>query len=354
MAGKENDDFELNLKDADGGVGSIDALLAADGNDAPAAGGNGNADDDDDFIDFNDFSIDDLDTALSKYEASRGGGKSKPAQTSAAEPAIPAKEAAVDDAGIEPEMPRFDAAEETLSDFDALTAAMPQSGIAEAEPEIPEFAEKPRFDASAANRAAAFGSLSERGTAPAATVAELMAAVGGEKTESPAAGGSLPEEEPAAEAPGAENAALPAEEKLPAEAPRMENAALPAEENKPEEACFLSEEDRRALGCLRWYDGTLGEKVYEVSLNNMPEFLDYDKSIKTIHVNIDSPYGWNVFFENGVFMNLMDLKEYQERNGSLPGTNGKIIYGSRMSSFEKIERIVVYEKPRYFSYGLKK
>jgi len=25
-----------------------------------------------------------------------------------------------------------------------------------------------------------------------------------------------------------------------------------------------------------------------------------------------------------------------------------------MSSFEKIERIVVYEKPRYFSYGLKK
>lgn len=38
MAGKENDDFELNLKDADGGVGSIDALLAADGNDAPAAG----------------------------------------------------------------------------------------------------------------------------------------------------------------------------------------------------------------------------------------------------------------------------------------------------------------------------
>ena len=37
MAGKENDDFELNLKDADGGVGSIDALLAADGNDAPAA-----------------------------------------------------------------------------------------------------------------------------------------------------------------------------------------------------------------------------------------------------------------------------------------------------------------------------
>lgn len=112
--------------------------------------------------------------------------------------------------------------------------------------------------------------------------------------------------------------------------------------------------DKHALGNLVWYDDTLNEKVYEISLNNMPEFLDYDNSIKTIHVNIESPYGWNVFFENGVFMNLMDLKEYQERHGNLPGHNGKIIYGNRMSSFGKIDRIVVYSKPRYFAYGLKK
>ncbi len=112
--------------------------------------------------------------------------------------------------------------------------------------------------------------------------------------------------------------------------------------------------DKKYMGNLIWYDGSLDEKVYEISLNNMPEFLDYNSEIKTIHVNIESPYGWNVFFENGVFMNLMDLKEYQERHGSLPGHNGKIIYGNRMSSFEKIERIVVYSKPRYFAYGLKK
>ncbi len=53
-------------------------------------------------------------------------------------------------------------------------------------------------------------------------------------------------------------------------------------------------------------------------------------------------------------MNLMDLKEYQERHGKMPGTNGKIIYGNKTTAFEKIERIVVYEKPRYFSYAVKK
>ena len=95
-----------------------------------------------------------------------------------------------------------------------------------------------------------------------------------------------------------------------------------------------------------------GEKTYEISLTNMPEFLDYNPQIKVIHVNVDSPYGWNVFFENGTFMNLMDLKEFQERNGYLPGTNGKIIYGNKTTTFEQIEKIVVYEKPRYIFYNI--
>lgn len=111
-------------------------------------------------------------------------------------------------------------------------------------------------------------------------------------------------------------------------------------------------EDDMMLKNLKWCDGTLGEKVYEISLQNMPEFLDYDKSIKTLHVNIDSAYGWNVFFDNGVFMNLMDVKEFQERNGSLPGMSGKIIYGNKTMTFERIEKIIVYEKPRYFSYNI--
>ncbi len=116
----------------------------------------------------------------------------------------------------------------------------------------------------------------------------------------------------------------------------------------------MAAQDDETFKNLTWYDGSLNEKVYEVSQTYMPEFLDYDKNIKTLHVNIDSAYGWNVFFENGVFMNLMDLKEYQERHGKMLGTNGKIIYGNKTTAFEKIERIVVYEKPRYFSYAVKK
>lgn len=70
MAGKENDDFELNLKDADGGWSAVSTLcLPPTGTMRRPPGGNGNADDDDDFIDFNDFSIDDLDTALSQIRS---------------------------------------------------------------------------------------------------------------------------------------------------------------------------------------------------------------------------------------------------------------------------------------------
>ncbi len=264
MADKENDEFEIDLTDIGGGDGDIDTLLAADEKDVPLVGGN-----DDDFIDFNDFSIDDLDTALSKYEASRNGEK---------------KQAVADKPSPKPEMKGGGKKEPEMK------AAKPND--APVKNDMPA-----KNDMSAKNETAVKNDMSVKNDAP------------------------------------------------------IKNDTA---ESKKAEPSALTKEDEQILGNLRWYDGTLGEKVYEISLNNMPEFLDYDKNIKVIHVNIDSPYGWNVFFENGVFMNLMDLKEYQERNGSLPGANGKIIYGSRMSSFEKIERIVVYEKPRYFSYGLKK
>ena len=130
------------------------------------------------------------------------------------------------------------------------------------------------------------------------------------------------------------------------------NDVAPADENSVKQKIF-SPENQQIYDYLCWYDGSLGEKTYEISLTNMPEFLDYNPQIKVIHVNVDSPYGWNVFFENGTFMNLMDLKEFQERNGYLPGTNGKIIYGNKTTTFEQIEKIVVYEKPRYFFYNIK-
>ena len=255
MAEKENNDFGLSLKDMgldNVGGNNIDDLLADDVSATdeknlekatePQSG-------EDDFIDFNDFSIDDLDTALSKFGDEDDGDGA--------------------DAGV---------AKATGGSVDDILN-MPNAGV-EAKPQ------------------------------------EI-------KTEQYA-----------------------------------EKTAQAGADDISQDAFFSEysqeEEDKQMLGNLIWYDGTIGEKVYEISISNMPEFLDYDSSIKTIHVNIESPYGWNVFFENGVFMNLMDLKEYQERHGNLPGTNGKIIYGGRMSSFEKIERIVVYNKPRYFSYNVKR
>ncbi len=101
---------------------------------------------------------------------------------------------------------------------------------------------------------------------------------------------------------------------------------------------------------LRWYSGKLDDKTYELSVDNMPEFLDTDKTIRVIHVNIASAYGWNVFFDNGIFMNLQDLQIYQTRHGKMPYNSGKIVYGSKTTQFENINRIVVYELPKYFSY----
>lgn len=117
-----------------------------------------------------------------------------------------------------------------------------------------------------------------------------------------------------------------------------------------DETGFEENSAERQQDILNWYSGKLSDKTYEISPENMPEFLDTDKTIRVLHVTVDSTYGWNVFFDNGVFMSLRDLKEYQERHGEIPCQDGKIIYGSKTTSFERILRVVVYERPRYFSY----
>ncbi|MBO7556844.1 MAG: hypothetical protein J6T72_05565, partial [Alphaproteobacteria bacterium] len=127
--------------------------------------------------------------------------------------------------------------------------------------------------------------------------------------------------------------------------------------NKPKMRPMVIRDSNNPLGSedeqkdvLKWYSGKIDDKSYEVSLDNMPEFLDTDKTIRVIHINVNSTYGWNVFFDNGIFMNLQDLKTYQTRNGRLPYSDGKIVYGNKTCQFENIKRIVVYETPRYFSY----
>lgn len=120
-----------------------------------------------------------------------------------------------------------------------------------------------------------------------------------------------------------------------------------------DESSFKENSAERQQDILNWYSGTLKDKTYEISPEKMPEFLDTDKTIRVLHVTVDSTYGWNVFFDNGVFMSLRDLKEYQERHGEILCQDGKIIYGSKTTSFERILRVVVYERPRYFSYVVK-
>ena len=151
------------------------------------------------------------------------------------------------------------------------------------------------------------------------------------------------------------------EQKLPKQSPQQTEPKV--EYKKPEqrkinpstvnESGFKGNSSEKQQDIMNWYSGKLSDKAYRISINHMPEFLDSDKTIRVVHVEVDSAYGWNVFFDNGVFMSLKDLKEYQERHGEMPCQDGKFVYGNKTSSFERILKVVVYERPRYFSYKVK-
>jgi len=140
----------------------------------------------------------------------------------------------------------------------------------------------------------------------------------------------------------------PLPEEMPEETDMTDNGSQASE--SATDAYNYEQELKKQRNSLQWYSGSLEEPVYEISQENMPDVLDRSHPAKVLHINVDSGYGWNVFFGNGVFMNLRDLSEYQERHGQLPYDSGKIIYGSQTTTFENLERIVVYEKPRYFEY----
>ena len=102
----------------------------------------------------------------------------------------------------------------------------------------------------------------------------------------------------------------------------------------------------------RWYSGTLHDKYFEFSAQSeSAEFIGNDE-VKSIHVNVNnSSYGWNATFDNGISMNLRDLREYQTRFGKLPSANGVISYGQKSLKFQNVDRIVVYEAAQYFFYS---
>lgn len=112
-------------------------------------------------------------------------------------------------------------------------------------------------------------------------------------------------------------------------------------------------EENGKIGCLRWYSGSSNDKMFELEKGFESGNFDADEECRCIHVNVGfDTYGWEVQFSDGVVMNLRDVREYQIRNGRLPLTEGRIIYGQSALTFSGIERIVVYESVKYFSYGM--
>ena len=112
-------------------------------------------------------------------------------------------------------------------------------------------------------------------------------------------------------------------------------------------------EESEQIGFLRWYSGASGDQMFEIAKGFESGSFNADEECKTLHVNAGyDTYGWEVQFSDGVVMNLRDVREYQIRNGRLPSSEGRIIYGQSTLMFSGIERIVVYESVKYFSYGV--
>lgn len=102
----------------------------------------------------------------------------------------------------------------------------------------------------------------------------------------------------------------------------------------------------------KWYSGTLNDKYFEFDATSQSTNFEGNEQMNAIHVNVNnSSYGWNVTFDNGLSMNLRDLREYQTRFGKMPSPNGVISYGQTKLTFSKVERIVVYESAQYFFYS---
>lgn len=103
---------------------------------------------------------------------------------------------------------------------------------------------------------------------------------------------------------------------------------------------------------VKWYSGSVHDEMFEVSKNELPAAIDGSAENNIIHVNAGyDTYGWLVEFDGGPVMSLEDVRKYQIRNGALPADSGVIRYGVNQSRFSNIERILIYQSVRYFSYG---
>ena len=129
----------------------------------------------------------------------------------------------------------------------------------------------------------------------------------------------------------------------------VENDKFPYVEEKPQQPYDMIEEPN----FVHWYSGNSSEPLFEITKDTESSIITGSDECRLIHINVGyDTYGWLVEFDNGIYMSLSDVKEYQLRNGALPSSGGAITYGSNRYEFSGIERIVIYESIRYFSYGM--
>lgn len=103
---------------------------------------------------------------------------------------------------------------------------------------------------------------------------------------------------------------------------------------------------------VKWYSGSVHDEMFEVSKNELPSEVEGGADKNIIHVNAGyDTYGWLVEFDEGPAMSLEDVRKYQIRNGALPAASGIIRYGANQCRFSGIDRILIYQSVRYFSYG---
>lgn len=120
----------------------------------------------------------------------------------------------------------------------------------------------------------------------------------------------------------------------------------------PNEEAAETDAEKLQYKISKWYSGSLNDKYFEFNAQSPSGSFEGNDEIKAIHVNVNnSSYGWNVAFDNGLSMNLRDLREYQTRFGKMPSPNGVISYGQTKLTFSNVERIVVYESAQYYFYS---
>ena len=108
-----------------------------------------------------------------------------------------------------------------------------------------------------------------------------------------------------------------------------------------------------AANYVKWYSGSVHDEMFEISKNDLPEEIIGTEDTRLLHINVGyDSYGWLVEFDGGPTMSLEDVRRYQIRNGALPGASGAIRYGQQICRFRNIERILIYQSVRYFSYGI--